>query len=395
MPNKWLPLSIIILILSQLLISNALSSDIAFNFSSVTKINDYNDDVIFVIKNSTEPYRLLCFYNNGTNDKWQFFESSDIEGPWTLYYSISVPDQETPQWARENETGYWYIYTSYQDSYTRLYIGNPELTNVTLWGQIFANESDGGGFYDPDSGIWHFFPESKSIAGEPCGWAIGHITSPNGKTNWTWHPDIIDIQALGYNWHTGDCDVIKVDDTYYMFVDHTDPDNGNHPYYWIHCFKSTNLYNWTEVGQVTTYYGGDACVRYIPEKGKFYMFNEFWGGPGEKTGYQIYTPSQTLSIDPTYNRMDIYVSSANASEDDSESFGYKYEINYTSTPEPQPSANDTETFGYFYTILYNNATANNGSGFIISHSYNYFYIAASLAVFFPIFGFVMYKWRAK
>ena len=38
--------------------------------------------------------------------------------------------------------------------------------------------------------------------------------------------------------------------------------------------------------------------------------------------------------------------------DDTESFGYDYTINYTSTPEPQPSANDTETFGYFYNILY-------------------------------------------
>jgi len=66
-----------------------------------------------------------------------------------------------------------------------------------------------------------------------------------------------------------------------------------------------------------------------------------------------------------------------------------YNTGVSNTP-----VNDTESFGYFYGILYSNAT-NNGSGFIISHSYNYFYIAASLAVFFPIFGFVMYKWRAK
>jgi len=250
--HKPLLFSISLFIIAILLVPEGISSDISFDFQPVEQINNYNDDVIFVIKNSSEPYRLLCFFNNGTtNDKWLFFKSSDIEGPWTQYYQFLVPNQETPQWARENETGYWYIYTSYADTQTRLYIGNPDLTNVTYWGTIFTNASDSGGFYDPETGIWHIYPEQDPIAGDPCGWSIGHATSSDGKTNWTWHAKVINISALGYNWHTGDCDVIKVDDTYYMFIDHTDP-TLDHPYYYIHCFKSTDLYNnWTEVGQVT------------------------------------------------------------------------------------------------------------------------------------------------
>jgi len=301
--------SVLLLFLLSVLYLPLSSSEIAWNFQEGAYLNSHNDVVIIVVKNSIYPYRLICFNNIGTTtDQWLFFRSNDIEGPWELYYTIDVPNQETPQWARENETGYWYIYTSYLDSQTRLYIGNPDLTNVTLWGTVFTNLSDSGGFYDPETGLWHIFFEADPVADDPCGWSIGHATSPNGKTDWTFHPHAINLTALGYDWHTGDPDIIKIDDTYYMFVDHTDPSAGHHPYYYIHCFKSNDLYNWTEVGQVTFRYGGDACVRYIPEKGKFYMFNEYWNAPQESCGYQIFTPSQRYVIDPKYNRMDIYIS---------------------------------------------------------------------------------------
>jgi len=94
-------------------------------------------------------------------------------------------------------------------------------------------------------------------------------------------------------------------------------------------------------------------------------------------------------------KLEISSSENQPSANDTENFGYFYRIIYTSEPTPQPSMNDMKSFGYFYRILYSNATANNSSGFVISHPYNYFYIAAGLAVFFPILGFIMYKWRIK
>jgi len=90
----------------------------------------------------------------------------------------------------------------------------------------------------------------------------------------------------------------------------------------------------------------------------------------------------------------ITLESNSSASGDAEHFGYFYNILYTSEPTPQPSYSDIEHFGYFYKILYSNAT-DNGSGFVIPHSTNYFYIAAGLAVFFPVLGFLMYKWRLK
>jgi len=121
------------------------------------------------------------------------------------------------------------------------------------------------------------------------------------------------------------------------------------------------------------------------------MFNEYWNGPGEKTGYQVYTPSEVLTINSSYNRMDIYTSiPSNTSASDTEPFGISLPIDYTATPAPPSHEYSTVSFGISLPIDY---SSNNGSGFIISDSNSPYIAIVGLVVFFPILGLIIHKWR--
>jgi len=129
-------------------------------------------------------------------------------------------------------------------------------------------------------------------------------------------------------------------------------------------------------------------------------------------GTFVYAISEAMA--GSVKKLEIDSSISQPSENDTESFGYFYKIAYSESSLPPTTASESfgyfykiaysesslppttasESFGYFYKIIYRNEAENNGSGLIISHSYN-FYIAATLAVFFPVLGFIMYKWRLK
>jgi len=282
-------------------------------------LRNYNDPVLVIEPDKPYPYKLIVFEGLGV---WGLYRAKNIEGPWERYYQISVNGHETPQWCRKSKDGKYYVYTSVRDSYTCLYIGD-SLETLKPWGKVL-DYSDSGGFYDPDTDTWHLFAEVDPAEGDPCGWAIGHWTSKDGKTGWVYHGKAIDLRAEGKDWHTGDPDIIKINDVYYMFIDHTDPNMDHHPYYYIHVYYSKDLFNWKEIGQVTTRYGGDACVRLDPETGIFYMFNEYWYAPSQGVGWQKSIGPKTgltYTWDPKYNRMDIYTAKPFSDFSTDESWG--------------------------------------------------------------------------
>lgn len=193
---------------------------------------------------------------------------------------ISTQGGTNFNWGRK-VNGTYYLYQSRQDTSMYLYTGT-DLANLTNHGQVL-DESDGGGFYDdfgdndPNTGLWHMYYEAGTVTG-PSGDALGHATSVDGFT-WVKQPNLaLDLGPTG--WKTGDPDLIKVNDTYHMFIDNT----VQHPNYRIAWATSTDLYNWTlQEHAITSFPGGDATVRYLPDTDEFFMYQEYRGttGPNE------------------------------------------------------------------------------------------------------------------
>ena len=286
--------------------------------NSLLKTWKRNDPVVFVDAEQPYPYKMIVVNSskkqviNNVKQRvwvWDFFRAKDADGPWEIYHQMHVEKGETPQWGRKNISGKYYIFSSEKDKSTGLYIGD-SLTSLVRWGQVL-DQSDSGGFFDPETETWHIFYEKNETDGSPSSWKLGHMSSPDGKNNWIDKGTAIDLDDAGKDWHTGDPDIIKIDDTYFMFIDHTDPDKGHHPYYKISVYKSLDLYKWEDQGLVTEHFGGDACVRFIPEKNKFYMWTEYWTPPSEGVGFGTSPgPNKNFNyqVDPKWNRMDIYIS---------------------------------------------------------------------------------------
>lgn len=176
--------------------------------------------------------------------------------------------------------GTYYLYQSRSDTAMHLYTGK-DLSKLTYRGQVL-DESDAGGFYDEATQTWHMYYESGNISG-PSGDALGHATSKDG-IHWTKSNKFaLNLGPSGANtgWKTGDPDIIKVNDTYHMFIDNT----INHPDYRIAWATSTDLTNWELKEHAITHWpGGDAVVRYLPETNEFMMYQEFRGKGGGRKG---------------------------------------------------------------------------------------------------------------
>ena len=228
-----------------------------------------SDPVLLPAYHLNPPYKLIT-YSSGV---WKLYESYDAVN-WNFVKSIDVPDGETPQDAFFNETGWLYVYTSDNDLRTRLYIAPPDdWTNLQLYGLIRDGVSDCGIWYDAETGYVYLYYQNGTGATTT---EVGLMVSPDGKTNWTDYGTIITA-----SWGIGDTHILKIDDTYYMFMDR----EIEHPYYYISVFVSKDLVNWTLIKEyVTEREGGDATVFYIPELEKFVMYVE---SPDTGVGYMV------------------------------------------------------------------------------------------------------------
>ncbi len=226
-----------------------------------------NDPVIFVEPDRAFPYRMYVHSAGGGQD---LYKSKDMQS-WEKIADDVIPSGGGTNfnWGRIGPDGRYYLYRTVNDDHTELWVGET-LTDITNKGTVL-DESDTGGYYDPETETWHTYYETIPTSG-PCGEGIAHATSKDG-VHWEKKGVILDFRDKP--WHTGDPDVIKIDGTYHMFVDRTAPE---HPRYHIAWATSENLHDFELRDQpITGWFGGDACVRYAPTEDTFFMYQEFHG----------------------------------------------------------------------------------------------------------------------
>jgi len=238
-------------------------------------------------------------------------------------------------------------------------------------------------YNDTDSGYSDVISHHTAIKGiwidkDDVAWGVLRGQATNG----TWGSWLVQSNNTGQyptypwtEWRWMNEDILDIERTFNDFILF-----GN---------RGDNITDYTVNGSIEKHYFGGAT------SGNWtYEFYEptLPSGTTVRWKFAVVDTAGNINYSETYNFT--IGESSSTSANDTESFGYFYRIVYTAPSPPPTTASDTESFGYFYRIIYSNAT-DNGSGFIISHPHNYFYIAVTLAVFFPIFGFVMYKWRAK
>ncbi len=266
-------------------------------------VDDDNDPVIFIdLDNENHKYMML--YGVGTD--WYFVGTNNIKEKWVQYDAFTSVGG-TPQCVRSDAEGILFLYTTFRTE-THLYSGKTFDAKLQYRGKVLDGYNDCGCFFEPEEKKWYLYCEDDSAPGEPCGYALRLFTSKDGFS-FTDEGRVISLKHGG--WHTGDPDIVKIDDTYYMFCDHCE----KHPFYNTHLFTSQDLFHWKDEGIATSHiWAGDPCVRYVPEEGQFIMWNEFWNTTGQGDygiGYQVSLgPEMGKSYlwDDRYRRMDIYIS---------------------------------------------------------------------------------------
>ncbi|PSR00659.1 MAG: hypothetical protein BRD48_00575 [Bacteroidetes bacterium QS_9_68_14] len=239
-----------------------------------------NDPVIFVEPERDYPYRMYVHSASGGQD---LYRSRDAASGWEKVAEDVIPSGGGTNfnWGRIGPDGRYYLYRTVNDDHTELWVGET-LTEIENQGTV-TQKSDTGGYYDPGTGTWHLYYEAIPAENSPCGYAIGHATSPDG-VDWTDRGLVLDVRGRG-GWKTGDPDVVRVGDTYHMFVDRTAPD---HPRYKIAWASSGRLDDFElREEPVTDWLGGDACVRYVPEQERFVMYQEFFGEDRRGVGWGV------------------------------------------------------------------------------------------------------------
>jgi len=238
------------------------------------------DPVLFVEPEREYPYRLLVAPDDG---EMNLYKSRSMQE-----YDLVASDVEGPQfasnfnWGRKVD-GQYYLFRTLEEERTELWTGD-SLTNLTNRG-VVLDEADTGGFYDPETGVWHIYyqkerPGASDDRFGPTTDLLIHATSRDAR-NWTRQG--VALNVSGEPWKTGDPDVVQVGDRYYMFVDQT----TEHPVYHIHLAVSENLSQFETVGRVTDTCGGDAKVRYMPDSGSFVMLTEFAGDDISGVGVSV------------------------------------------------------------------------------------------------------------
>jgi len=235
------------------------------------------DPVVFVEHGRDYPYRVLASDDDGMVDVYK--TRSLTSGPYKLVKSDIEGDEggSNFNWGRKVDRTY-YLFRTLHDEQTELWTGN-SLTNLTNHG-VVLNESDTGGFYDDETGMWHIYYEAIDVPKSPSGDALVHATSTDARQ---WAKQGIALNASDKPWHTGDADIHELNGTYYIFFDQTE----NHPRYHIGLATSQNLSSFDIQGRVPTVCGGDPVVRYAPTEGQWVMLTEYAGSDLEGVGVKI------------------------------------------------------------------------------------------------------------
>lgn len=136
------------------------------------------------------------------------------------------------------------------------------------------SEPDCGMVYERSTGTIHVYTEdTDNVVGVGSDKLSHFEVDENDLTTATQVADAIDVTNVP--WHTGDPDLIRLGDYYYMFTDQT----ASHPDYRIAVYRSTDLDNWTLIQEaVLNRPGGDLVV--TRRDGVLEGFTEYDGDTG-------------------------------------------------------------------------------------------------------------------
>lgn len=217
--------------------------------------NHGNPELIHAKHFDDGEYRILV---NQTQDNHELWRTADFEN----YTQISA-DILTATGLQFCDSvvladGTFVVYLT-DDTNMVVYSGS-DLQNLSSVGTAVP-EPDGGSYLEHvESGtdIVHLYTEDVDTpSGSVSSEKISHWTTPaNDLTNATQQTDAID--TTDRDWKTGDPDIIKLGEWYYMFFDNT----IGHPDYNIALASSRDLYNWTIIKSNITPQaaGGDLTV---------------------------------------------------------------------------------------------------------------------------------------
>ncbi|WP_425399656.1 LamG-like jellyroll fold domain-containing protein [Aeoliella sp.] len=187
-------------------------------------------------------YRCLILHNN--DQTFKLYRTADfstftlLDADW--HSEIEVSGETTFQDHFVRSDGTFVLYQNDGDDTTTAVWTGPDLENITRLGQVLNNEGDCGVYYDAETETVHIYTEdADNPFGSVSASVLSHWTTPAfDLLNATQQANAVDLGDRG----TGDPDVIKLGDKYFLFCDNTDA----HPNYNVACYQSDDLTNWTK-----------------------------------------------------------------------------------------------------------------------------------------------------
>ncbi len=245
------------------------------------KADGRTDPVLFIDYSQEYLYELVVATGNEGGNVLKYYHCKEDCGERNNWILVDGNIGDSPSgtaynWGRKVGDTY-YLFKTVSDTWTDVYTG----TNLsTLTNRTRLEETDCGGFYDADTTLWHMYCEDTGVGAQPTAWSLNHLTAYNATDANNWTEVGIAFNATDLGWHTGDPDLMRIGDKYYMFVDKSD----THPTYEIAMLTGDTPDSFEFQRVVTTVNGGDLCIRWFPTENRFIGFTEYTGAGKDVLG---------------------------------------------------------------------------------------------------------------
>jgi len=302
-------------------LENALDTE---SYSFTKEINGQGTDPL-VFRTPSQSYEYWLYTQNPNGNNYQsLYKSNDYDNDlsnWILENSdvTTVTDGSGTNF----QTGYLHdngdaiILQTVNDSWTRVYkVNNYNFANPENLGELCDNYDlkDTGIYYEDNT--WYVYAEGPSAGGDPTSNYIYLYENADSGVRGTYENMGTVLDVSGESWDTGDPEVKKISDNYYMFSDYC----VGHPSYYLTLSKSgspTGTFTLQSPKQKTSVKGGDAEPENTEDGWKTYT--EFTGD--DEAGIGLFNiPSGDTVID----HVEFYDGSGNLIEN--------YTENISSTP---------------------------------------------------------------
>lgn len=232
-------------------------------------------------------YRILVLYpNEDEHTLWSTREFETFTEEATgLYPTVAAERGSTFNHGTVLLDGRFAVYTADADTDTSVWVGD-SLTDLEELGTVLRGHSDPGVYLDRD-GTVHIYTEGDGDKTGPTSNTLKHFTTPADDLLRPEEQSIA-LDLSDRDWSTGDPEIFRIGETYYMLHDRTQ----GHPSYYIALSKSSDLFEWTVVDdKLTDLKGGDMEV--ARRDGIFHGFTEYSGDDEWGVGHWTLTTTRS------------------------------------------------------------------------------------------------------